>query len=177
MDAFDIQTLAATTPFDEVFKETLPAMKALRAGEITAVNLFIPRAVTTVLGVRQVLVGLKDRIADALPEAERDLPEKLPCLALALSHAHTLYLVATRANDPVPSLAEEGMKLRTLLFSDARALVQRGFVDREALREYKGGVGYRNLAFDLQMLAQAVPWLSGLRARALGRAHCGAPAG
>jgi hypothetical protein len=153
MDAFDIETSAATTLFEEVFKEMLPAMKALRSEEITAVNLCIPGAVATVLGVRQVLGDLKDRIVDALPEKERDLPKKLLHLALALSHAHTLYLVATRANDPVPSLAEEGMKLRSLLFSDARALVQRGFVDGEALRGYKGAVGYRNLAFDLQMLA------------------------
>jgi hypothetical protein len=153
MDAFELDSSAATALFEEVFKEVLPAMKALRAEEVTAVNLFIPGAVTKVLGVRQVLVDLKDRIADAFPETERDLPKNLLYLALALSHAHTLYLVATRANDPVPSLAEEGMKLRSLLFSDARALVHRGFVDGEALRGYKGAVGYRNLAFDLQMLA------------------------
>jgi hypothetical protein len=154
MDAFDLKSSIGTALFEEAFEELLPAMKALRAGEVTPVNLSIPGAVTTALGVRHSLLALKDRIADALPGTERDLPEKLVDFALALSHAHTLYLVATRANDPVPSLSEEGMKLRSLLFSDARALVHRGFVDGQALRGYKGSVGYRNLAFDLQMLAQ-----------------------
>jgi len=53
-------------------------------------------------------------------EKERDLPKKLDQYALALSHAHTLYLVATRASDPVPALSKEGMKLRSFLFSDGQ---------------------------------------------------------
>ena len=80
---------------------------------------------------------------------ERDFPEKLAQYALALSHAQTLYRMATRASDPVRALSGEGMKLRSLLFSDARALVHRGLVDGQVLRSYKGSVGYGNLAFDL----------------------------
>ena len=154
MVTFDKDHSKKADRFDEAFKRTLPAMKALTEEEILNVNLRIPDAVSRVLGLQRVLLDVRNRMTDSLPAVEHDFPEKLVQYALALSHAHTLYRMATRASDPVPALAEEAMKLRSLLFSDARALVHRGFVDSKALRNYKGSVSYRNLAFDLQMLAQ-----------------------
>jgi hypothetical protein len=153
MPAFNFDSPIPTPLFSKAFEEVLPSMKALPEAEVIPVNLDIPDAVSKVLGLELVLRTLNDRIASKVPETERDLPQKLVSYAFALSHANILYRMAARANDPVPALSEEGMKLRSLLFSDARALIHRGFVDPRALRSYKGSVGYRNLASDLKMLA------------------------
>lgn len=143
---------------------------------VIPVNPSIPDAVARALGVQPAVLDIRERILHELPTIECDLPEKLGQLALALSPANTLFRVATRASDPVPSLSEEGMKLRALLFSDAEALAKRGLVDEHALRSYKGSVGYRNLAFDLQILVAAVPQLPGIRARSLRPSTRGPPA-
>jgi len=153
MPSFDFDSWIPTALFAKAFEEVLPSMTALPDAEVVLVNLYIPDAVSTVLGLELVLRRLNDRIASTVPGTERDLPQKLARYAMALSHAHILYRMAARASDPVPALSEEGMKLRSLLFSDARALVHRGFIDAQALRNYKGSVGYRNLASDLHMLA------------------------
>jgi hypothetical protein len=154
MDAVDTHHSIGTELFEQAFERALPAMKALSDEEIVLVNLSIPDAVSGLLALERPLLDLKARITSALPEASRDFQEKLVQYAMALSHVHTRYQMATRASDPVPALSEEGMKLRSNLFSDARALIHRGFADSRPLRNYKGSVGYRNLAFDLQMLAQ-----------------------
>jgi hypothetical protein len=148
------RTPPGRAPFETAFERWLPAMTALRAEEVIPVNLSIPDAAARALGVQPAVLDFRARIANELPTIDADLAKELGELAMALSHANTLYRVATRASDPVPSLSEEGMKLRELLFSDAGALVKRGLVDGQALRGYKGAVGYRNLAFDLQMLVQ-----------------------
>ena len=48
---------------------------------------------------------------------------------------------------------EEGQRLRELLHSDVQNLVLRGYVNKDALRDYKGLVGYRNVGMELQALA------------------------
>lgn len=154
MDAFELEFASGNRPFERAFEEALPAMRALPDAQIVAVNLPILEAVAKVLGVEPALLALEARIAGALPEAARDLPEKLGRYALALSHSHFLYRSAVRANDPLPALADEGTKLRKLLFSDAKAIVHRAFVDEHVLRNYTGSTSYRKLARELHMLAQ-----------------------
>jgi hypothetical protein len=141
-------------PFAEAFGELLPVMLAIPDKQVIAVNLSIPTAVAWGLAVEPRLLGSKDEVRDALCAKEPDLPEKLARYAYALVHADALYRMTSRANDPVPSLAAEGMKLRRMLLTNAKALVQRGFVDEETLRNYNGSTGFRSLAFDLFMLAQ-----------------------
>jgi len=52
-----------------------------------------PDAVARALGVQPAVLDFRERIAHELPTIDSDLPEKLGELALALSHANTLYRV------------------------------------------------------------------------------------
>ena len=100
------------------------------------------------------LAELKERIAVALPEVDASIPEHLMTHAMALSHAHTLFLMASQDVDTLPSLAEEARKLRRILLRDAEGMIQRGLLDAAVMPRLRIDKGYGNLAFDLQLLAQ-----------------------
>ena len=139
--------------FKEPYEQLLPEFKALKPDEIVLVNLDIPTAVATVLGAGP-------EIRNLLPQMEKDLPgfdleriRKLDQYAMAISHAHTLFLIASQPPDNLQPLVDEGTHLRETLFTDASALVQRGFLNGARLKDLKGPKGYKNLAVDLQILA------------------------
>lgn len=140
--------------FAQAYQSLLPKLLALRPSELVRINLGIPSAVTTALNVQPALAELKDRIAAALPETDVSLPEDLASHALALSHAHTQFMTALQGSDALPSLAAEGTKLRELLVGEVQTLIRRGQTDAEVLRGLRTEKGYRNLAFDLQLLTQ-----------------------
>jgi hypothetical protein len=117
------------------------------------VNIDVPSAVTTALGVAPELLLMKERVMKDCPNFDTDPLERLDTYAMALSHAHTLYLMASQPADALAPLAKEGTKLRETLYADASALVQRELLNRQQLRDLQGPVGYKNLAFDLQILA------------------------
>ena len=71
---------------------------------------------------------------------------------MALSHANTLYLLATQPPDAVQALVEEGTSLRETLLTDATALARRGLINNNRLQDLKGAVGHKNVAVDLQVL-------------------------
>jgi len=140
--------------FEEPFNELLPKFQALTEAEVEVVNLDIAAAVTTVLGVQPRVVALEDQMAKELPAFDREVCSKLSVYALGLSHAHTLYMMASAPQDSLQPLADEGAALHDTLLKDANALVQRKLIDGKQLRDLKGVVGYKNIAFDLQILAQ-----------------------
>jgi hypothetical protein len=71
---------------------------------------------------------------------------------MALSHSNTLYFLATQPADSLDPLLEEGTRLRDTLLADANALIQRGLLNGNRLKDLKGSTGFRNLAVDLQIL-------------------------
>ena len=135
--------------FEEAFNALLPRFLSLAPSEVIAVNRSVPVVVPIALGMQARLHDLKERLRRELPDVDPALSDELGAHALALSHAHTLSLMARHASDSLEALAREGMKLRAVLFDDANALVKRGVVDGEKLRRFRGSVGYRNLAFGL----------------------------
>jgi hypothetical protein len=140
--------------FEDPYNAILPEMKALSPAELVPITIDLPAAVTTVLGVEPEVAALGDRIAK-LPEFDVKLPQKLGVYAMALSHAQTLHAMASAPASAIKPLSDEGTALREMLFTDASALVQRNLMDGSQLKDLKGVVGYKNLAFDLQILAQA----------------------
>ncbi|HEX4341371.1 MAG TPA: hypothetical protein VH062_35930 [Polyangiaceae bacterium] len=155
METNNVNVTTATDQmlFEEPFNELLPEFEALTAEQVTVVNLDIPAAVTTVLGVAPAIVEMKDALA-ALPDFNTERAANLRTYALAMSHAHTLYLMAVKPPDSLQPLAEAGAALHATLLTDANALVQRKLIDGQQLKDLQGVVGYRNIAFDLQILAQ-----------------------
>jgi len=139
--------------FEECYEALLPKFKALKPEELIPINLDIPAAVSTALGVAPELSALKDRVAEELPKFDFDPILHLDTYAMALSHAHTLFLVASQPPDELKSLVDEGTVLRETLLADATALVKRRLINGNQLRDLEGPVGYKHLAVDLQMLA------------------------
>jgi hypothetical protein len=72
--------------------------------------------------------------------------------ARALGRAHALYLAAVDPTDMLQPLIDEGTALREVLLADANALVRRKLMNGERLKELAGPSGYKNLAFDLEIL-------------------------
>jgi hypothetical protein len=132
----------------------LPKFQALSANEVMSVNLDIPSAVTTVLGAAKQITALKDELAKELPQFDLEAVMQLEQYALALSHSHTLFSMASQPADALAPLVDEGAKLREMLLADATALVKRNLLNGDQLRDLSGPVGYKNLAFDLQILAE-----------------------
>lgn len=139
--------------FEQPYKQIQPEFQTLRLDELVAVNLDIPAAVTTVVGACPEVFRLVPQIEKELPLFDVASLKKLELYAMALSHANTLYYLASQPSDPLQPLAEEGTRLREVLVADATALVQRGFLDGNRLKELRGSKGYKNLTFDLQLLA------------------------
>lgn len=148
------QAPATEMLFEEPYNAIQPELKALSPAELLAITIDIPAAVSTVLGVQPKVLALGDRIAK-LPEFDVALPAKLSVYAMALAHAQTLYSMASAPASAIKPLSDEGAALREMLLADATALVQRQLMDGHQLDDLKGPVGYKNLAFDLHMLAQA----------------------
>ena len=142
--------------FETPFNELLPRFQALEPDDIVAVNVDVPTAVATALGAQPKLLELTERLARALPEFDLELVSKLDDYAFALSHAQTLYSMASASASAelLQLLSKEGTALRETLWTDARTLVLRQLIDGRQLREVKGRGGYRSLAVDLQILAQ-----------------------
>lgn len=152
-----------TTRQDEVSQEVLanqalmrllPELKALPAQDLVQVQLDIPEAVATVLGSLPEIRALRGEIEGSMKGFDLTSVDKLEDYALALSDAHTEFLIATKPMDDLEQLIEEGTSLRTKLEADSNALALHGLIDREKLSELQGGVGYKSLATDLSIYAK-----------------------
>jgi len=125
---------------------------AVADGDLIHINVDIPTAVTTVLRSLAGLRALRTRLL-ALAEFDVEQFDKLERYTRAAFYANMLYTVAARPTESMPELTEEATGLRDLLYSDARALVQRGLLNGDELRVVKAATGYRPLANDLIALA------------------------
>lgn len=135
------------------YQQLVEEIRAVPDSELIAINLDIPTAVTTALGALPDIRALRDRIVKELPAFDIARFDKLEGYTLAVGHAHALYLAASAPAESIPALSEAAADTREVLLSDASALAKRGMLDGQRLKELKGPVGYRNLAFDLFTLA------------------------
>jgi len=141
------------TAFETHYATLLPEFKSLSTDKVEIVNLDITATVATILGAYPEIVGKADELRREVPNFDVDRMLLLDKYAMALSHAHTLYLVANKPPDELDPLVQEGTALRELLFSDSAALVRRGLMNGARLAELLGPIGFKNLASDLQVLA------------------------
>jgi hypothetical protein len=146
--------LTSTVPrFRDAYQHLLDEIRKVPDTEIVTINIDVPTAVTTALGVLPEIRTFRPQIATDIPSFDLARFDKLESYTLALGHAHTLYLAASNPPESISDLSDSGTKARELLLSDATALAARGFIDGEKLKTLKGPHGYRNLAFDLFTLA------------------------
>lgn len=141
--------------YSTAYEKTLPATEAIAPDELITINVDVAGAVTLALGTLKKVMPFRDRAA-ALPEFDVAAFDELEQHALAMGHAHTLYLGVSAAPEAILELNEEGMKLRGILYADASALATRKLISGDRIGEMKANVGYQNLAFDLMALAQVL---------------------
>ncbi|MET0591574.1 MAG: hypothetical protein ABW133_02670 [Polyangiaceae bacterium] len=128
-------------------------MGRVPAEDLAAVSIDVPTAVTTVLGAIPEIRALRGRIAAELPQFDIARLDKLESYALATAHAHALFIGSSEPRESIERLVQGGISIREVIVADATALAQRRLLDGGRLRELRGVNGYRNLAFDLFMLA------------------------
>jgi hypothetical protein len=144
---------AGLKPFEEAYQELLPRLRGLKPDEVLRVNVDVTSTVATVLGALPGMLEWIPRIRRELPLVDVEDLRKLGDYAKAVSHTHTIYLLALRRDDELRELVREGSALRATLVADAMTLIRRGVVSSTALKQLKKRAGFKNLASDLQILA------------------------
>jgi hypothetical protein len=140
----------------EVLMKLKPEFDALKDSELTTVNLDVPSAVATVLGALPEIREHRPEMQKALPDLNLDRIDNLENYAIALNEAHGSYLAAIEPGSELKAVIDEATALRETFMADAQALVRRGLVDAKQLAEIKGPVGFKNLATDLNLLANVL---------------------
>jgi hypothetical protein len=153
--------IAGTTPVQdppeqprarEVYQQLNSEISSVPTSNLITINIDVPTAIATVLGVWPKVQNLRPRVA-ALPEFDLQRFDGLENYALATAHAQTLHQAASSPPPPIEQLVESGVALRDVLLADASALSRRQLIDGQRLKELKGSTGYLDLAFDLSILA------------------------
>jgi hypothetical protein len=152
MESID-QTVNDEVLVAEAYERVKGDLAALKPEEFLQLNVDIPTAVSTVLGVLPEVKALRDRIVKELPAFDVARFDKLEDYALALKDAQAGVLTSTEPVDDLQPLAEEAARVRETLLADAQALAKHGLVDSEQLSQLKGAKGYKNIAQDLDVLS------------------------
>jgi hypothetical protein len=142
--------------FEDAYARVKPTLDALRTGELQQINLDVPTAVATILGVLPKLQALEPDIAKHLPTFDIARYRRLEDIAFALSFANTNYLTALQPPEVLPELVDEATKLRGLLVADSEMLVAHGIIDGKQIAELQGAKGFKNVAQDLQSLSRVL---------------------
>ncbi len=139
-----------TLRFREAFDALKDDLARIREDDFIAINIDIPSAVITILGSAPTIAQYRDSAA-RLPDYDISAFDKITMYALAAGFAHTQSLAASKAIEPVQALVDELVKTRATFVSDVSALAQRSLLDGTRLSQLQGGVGHKNLAFDVMI--------------------------
>ena len=141
-----------TTRFTDALDAIRPELAALDVSMLDAVNLDIPSATVTAIGVVPELRAYHDAIERRFDPEEAARIEKLELYARAASQAHAAYLAAQGAVPDLQSLSRRCVKLRTMLLADATSLSHRKVIPADRLAGLQGAMGFKNQVTDLQQL-------------------------
>lgn len=144
------------TLFEESYQRLLPELEALSAEDFVEINLEIPAAVATALGVLPQLNALREDIVRHLPNFDIARFDRLEDYTMALSYANAKHATATRNPDGLTELTDEGMALRATLQNDILALIGRNLINAAAVKNYSSLTGPKNIATDLQIQAHVL---------------------
>ncbi|MEY4510596.1 MAG: hypothetical protein RLZZ450_2718 [Pseudomonadota bacterium] len=158
MDADNVSSSVspALVSLDGAFESVRDELSSIDESDLVHINIDVMAAVTTALGVLPKVLKLRPRIEGELPKFDLWVIDRFETYVMALYEAQADYLSATRPAEPLPELVEQATKVRDTLFVDVQALVQRHLLDGDEVREVKTAVGYKALAMDLQLLANAM---------------------
>lgn len=135
----------------EAFESTEAERNAIDEKDVVMPNLDVISSISTASAAMPTIRGLREQIK-TLPGVDMEQFDRLQTYAWGLLFAHLAHAAAMRPHEPLPEMAARAAKKRELLNSDIAALVKRGVIDGKQLDQLRGGVSYRNIALDLQLL-------------------------
>jgi hypothetical protein len=139
--------------FREAFERVEAEIHAVLERDLVAVNLDVTSAVATALGALPEILTFREQLL-ALKDIDVTSLEKLRDYAFALLHAHTVYRGSPAPTDSIRDVAAQLLTLRDQLFSDAQALGKRKLLDLARVEKCRSGLGFKNLALDVNGLVQ-----------------------
>lgn len=145
--------IAEEVLFEEHYKKVEPEARALSAEDVQKVNLDVATAVSSALAIAPGLGRLRDTITTTLKDFDIERFDKLEDYTKAFSVANSRYLTAATPPDALRDAYTEGLKLRELLHADIVNLIARGYINSDALADYTGVTGYKNVGTELQSTA------------------------
>jgi hypothetical protein len=148
--------VASEQQFEDAYARVKPVLDALAPDELVQINLDVPTAVATTLGVLPKLQALEPDIEKHLPTFDIGRYRSLEDIAFALSFAQTNYLTALQPPEVLPALVDEATKMRGVLLADAETLVAHGIIDANQISQLEGAKGLKNVAQDLQSLSRVL---------------------
>lgn len=135
------------------YRRLLGEIDGVADSEVATVNIDVPTTVTTVFGVvKNVAPFAKD--AAKLPDFDASCFTKLEDYALALSHAHTVYIASAAPPDDVTGLVAQATEARDVLVSDVQALAKHGLLEPSRVADVTRGLGHRGIAYDVARLVE-----------------------
>ena len=93
--------------FREAYLRLLDEIRVVPTNELIAINIDIPTAVGTALGVLPEITALRPRVVSETPLFDIARFDKLEAYTQATWHAHSHYLAASAPAEPFDKLVEE----------------------------------------------------------------------
>jgi len=156
MNAIQRKPLSDEVLFEEHFKKMTSEANAIAAEDVQKVNLEAASAVSSALAIAPGLKRLRETIVATLKDFNIERLDKLEDYTKAFSVANSRYLTATAPPDALKEDYEAALKLRELIHADTLSLISRGYINAEALKDYKGLTGFKNVGMELQSVALLV---------------------
>lgn len=136
---------------DEAYDRVLPEAKAVRPESLLVINLDVMAAVFTAMGAIEKLAPFMEPFKQLLGFPFEQVA-KLRDYVLAMYTAQLRYTFATTPPEQIPVTLQKATACRDILIADTKALIARGLLDADLLKELTGVHGYRNVAVDLSGL-------------------------
>jgi hypothetical protein len=137
----------------KAFEHVKPELAKLRRAELVVLNVDPIAAAATMRTALPRLNALRPSLEKSLSDFDFSNLDKLETYALALIHAHSLFVCAKLPPERLAALATECTTLRAQLLVDVSALAKRGFVKGVRPNALGRSTSYRKLASDILTLA------------------------
>ena len=153
-----LQPAPTFTRWADAYEAYKGVIAAVSDDTLLHINVDVASVVTMICGAWPQLEVLRPQLA-MLPEFDPVMFDRVEGLALALAHTQAMYLSASTPVGTLPALAADGNRLREWLLDEVRLLAKRGLVDAGFTASFRGGSGYKVIAFELAALVNCVRML------------------
>lgn len=133
------------------FEKMLPAIEAMSDRSLAPILIDVTTALGVVIAAVHNVQKLRPKLAELPDMPVEQVDELLDCVG-ALAYANSIYLLATKPQEPLVELSERGSALRARLHGDLERLSTRGLVPKAELANYVGTIGYKIIGADLMLL-------------------------